>query len=112
MSARRRDDDVGASGHRRPGDTGSRRNVCLQRGRVRRVVERDLHRAAVTGRFDTILTTEHVDELAPEARAADAIQQEVDGVVGVGEQVKDDPHHAQSAFGNGSRVLAQRVRDD
>ena len=76
------------------------------------MVERYLHRAAVTRRFDPVLAPEHVDELAPEARPADAVQQEVDGVVGIGEQVKDDPHHAQSAFGNGSRVLAQRVRDD
>ena len=66
----------------------------------------------MTGRLDPVLAPEHVDELPAEARPADAVEQEVEGVVRVCKQVEDDPHDAQFAVRRRCRILTQRVRHD
>ena len=65
------------------GRPGRCRHVCPLGALCRRRLRRDPARAP-----------EHGDELPPEARSADAVQQEVDGVVDVRQQVEYGPHRA------------------
>ena len=65
------------------------------------------------GRSYLVVPPEHGDQLAPEARPADAVEQEVDGVVCVGDQVDDRPHHVELyALQVRLVVTLQQVDDD